>query len=317
MAHFVSGYYAQRCVVLPSFSASFPMSTDANCLPGMMLHAQQYLARVENVRELARDTWAVQIRQPELAQRITPGQFFMIRPESGSDPLLGRPFALYDTYSDDDGRPVGVEFGYVVVGKLTSIMSNWQPGTRVVLWGPLGNGFPVPTSRRLLCVAGGIGQTPFLAVAREALGLQTYGHPVRTMMRKPDNVTLCYGVRSADYAAGLDDFSQPGLTVQVATDDGTFGHHGLVTDLLKEQFTLGTSEVHVYCCGPEPMMKAVGDICLAANVPCWLSLETPMACGFGACFSCVTKVKLGEGEWDYRRTCIEGPVFPAEQIILS
>lgn len=292
------------------------MSEVTSCFPGMMPHARQFHATVDGVRQLAQATWAVRIRQPELAQRITPGQFFMIRPASGSDPLLGRPFALYDVYEDDDGRPIGVEFGYVVVGKLTSLMSSWQSGVAVTLWGPLGNGFPVPSSKRLICVAGGIGQTPFLGVAREALGLQQYGQPVRTLNQAPEDVTLCYGVRSADFAAGLDDFEQPGLNVQVATDDGSLGHHGLVTDLLTEQLRTGTDDTQVYCCGPEPMMKAVGDLCLAADVPCWLSLETPMACGFGACFSCVTKVRVGDDDWDYRRTCVEGPVFRAEQLIL-
>lgn len=292
------------------------MSDESSCLSGMMPHAQQYQATVDGVRQLARDTWAVRLRQPELAEAITPGQFFMIRPDAGSDPLLGRPFALYDTYCDPNGQPIGIEFGYVVVGKLTSLMSTWQPGTEVQLWGPLGNGFPAPSAKRLVCVAGGIGQTPFLGVAREALGLQTYGQPARTMGQSPPEVTLCYGVRSKEYAAGLDDFKQPGLNVKVATDDGSLGHHGLVTDLLNEQLQSGAEDVHVYCCGPEPMMKAVGTICMDANVPCWLSLETPMACGFGACFSCVTKVKISDDDWDYRRTCVEGPVFRAEQLIL-
>ncbi len=282
----------------------------------MMPHARQYQASVDGVRQLARDTWAVRILQPELAQVITPGQFFMIRPEVGSDPLLGRPFALYDIYCDTEGKPAGVEFGYVVVGKLTSQMSAWQPGENITLWGPLGNGFPVPSAKRLLCVAGGIGQTPFLGVAREALGLQSYGQPSRTIMPRPEDVTLCYGVRSADYAAGLADFRQPGLSVRVATDDGSLGHHGLVTDLLNEQLHARTEDTQVYCCGPEPMMKAVGGVCIAAKVPCWLSLETPMACGFGACFSCVTKVKVSDDEWDYRRVCVEGPVFRAEELIL-
>ena len=302
-------------ITCPASRFRIAMSDESSCLSGMMPHAQQYQAIVDDVRQLARDTWAVRLRQPQLAQAITPGQFFMVRPESGSDPLLGRPFALYDTYCDFEGQPVGIEFGYVVVGKLTSLMTSWQPGTEVTVWGPLGNGFPVPSAKRLLCVAGGIGQTPFLGVAREALGLQSYGQPARTMTQSPEEVTLCYGVRSEEYAAGLDDFQQPGLNVHVATDDGSLGHQGLVTDLLKEQLQSGTDGIQVYCCGPEPMMKAVGAICIDAGVPCWLSLETPMACGFGACFSCVTKVKVGD-DWDYRRTCVEGPVFRAEQLIL-
>ena len=292
------------------------MKETHSCSSGMMPHARQHNATVDRVRLLARETWAVRIRCPELAQTITPGQFFMIRPKTGSDPLLGRPFALYDIYCDDDGTPAGVEFGFVVVGKLTSLMTHWRPGDWVSVWGPLGNGFPVPTAERLICVAGGIGQTPFLAVARESLGQQSYGQPARTLRQSLDEVSVCYGVRSAEFSSGLDDFDLPGVDMQLATDDGSMGHHGFVTDLLNEQLAADTANTHVYCCGPEPMMKAVGRICQSANVACWLSLETPMACGFGACFSCVTKVKVGGDDWDYRRTCVEGPVFKAEQLIL-
>ena len=282
----------------------------------MVFSAQQQTATVANVRQMAKDTWAVRIHQPQLAQQITPGQFFMIRPSNGSDPLLGRPFALYDTYSDADGNPAGVEFGFVVVGKLTSIMSDWKVGQTVEIWGPLGNGFPVPTAKHLICVAGGIGQTPFLGVAREALGLQKYGQPARSIPTLPEKVTLCYGVRSKDYLAGIDDFQQPGLNIKIATDDGSHGHHGYVTQLLQDCLNEDKTDVQIYCCGPEPMMKAVAQICSDESVPCWLSLETPMACGFGACFSCVAKVREEDGSWDYRRTCVEGPVFPAEKLIL-
>jgi dihydroorotate dehydrogenase electron transfer subunit len=285
-------------------------------LPGMMFCAKQHVARVEAARLLAKDTWAVKVHVPELAKSITPGQFFMIRPVTGSDPLLGRPFALFDIYCDAEGKPAGVEFGFVKVGKLTSLMSQWTDGDEISIWGPLGNGFPIPDCRHLICVAGGIGQTPFLGVAREALGLTTYGSPARQMARRPESVTLCYGVRSWNYLAGVAEFTIDGLDLKIATDDGSFGHHGYVTDLLKGQLASIRDEVHVYCCGPEPMMKAVAEICKQQSVPCWLSLETPMACGFGACFSCVTKVVEPDGSWDYRRTCVEGPVFRAEQLVL-
>lgn len=293
------------------------MSEAASCfLPGMVPSARQHVAVVDDVRQMAKDTWGVRLRQPELAKQITPGQFFMVRPASGSDPLLGRPFALYDTYADESGQPVGIDFGFVVVGKMTSIMKGWQPGDEVQIWGPLGNGFSPPTAKHLICVAGGIGQTPFLGVIREALGLKEYGAPPRRIAAKPESVTLCYGVRAKDYLAGLDDFDLPGLDMQVATDDGSAGHHGFVTELLRQQLRQQKTETQVYCCGPEPMMKAVAEICAEESVPCWLSLETPMACGFGACFSCVATVKEPDGTTDYRRTCVEGPVFEADRLVL-
>ena len=102
--------------------------------------------------------------------------------------------------------------------------------------------------------------------------------------------------------------------MRIATDDGSSGHRGFVTELLQELLDETSPPAAVYCCGPEPLMHAVARLTDAANVPCWLSLETPMACGFGACFSCVTKVKQDDGSWDYRRVCVEGPVFPARQL---
>jgi dihydroorotate dehydrogenase electron transfer subunit len=297
-------------------------------LPGSVPAASQQLARVALHERMARDTFRMRLHCPKIAGRITPGQFFMLRPPDGSDPLLGRPFALYDTYLED-GKPAGVDFGYLVVGKMTALLSRLKPGDSVTIWGPLGNGFPAPPSGHLMCVAGGIGQTPFLAVAREALGLRTYGDPPRgeAMNRRPENdsslrtgkerrVTMLYGVRSADYLAGLDDFSQlDGLEMRLATDDGSRGHHGFVTELLRESLTGGDRPDEVYCCGPEPMMHAAARICAEHGVPCRLSLETPMACGFGACFSCVARVRQPNGSWDYRRTCVEGPVFDAGEIV--
>ena len=286
-----------------------------DCPPGMVACAVQAQATVMQQRQLAKDTWAVSLRCPEIAERILPGQFFMVRVNDASDPLLGRPFALFDVVFEN-GQPVGVEFGYVVVGKLTSQMPTWQTGDTCTVWGPLGNGFPPATGQHLMCVAGGIGQTPFKAVLREATGQEKYGQPSREAASKPAAVSLCYGVRNKEYLAGLDDFAIDGVTVKIATDDGSHGHHGYVTELLQDALQSDNAPDQVYCCGPEPMMAAVAKICADSNVACWLSLETPMACGFGACFSCVTQVKMDDGTWDYKRTCVEGPVFRAERLML-
>jgi len=272
---------------------------------------------VEQVK-LARDTFRLRLETPELAREVLPGQFFMIRAPGVTNPLLGRPFALYDTWLDRQGNPAGIDVAYLVVGKMTGLMATWTAGEKVEVWGPLGNGFPMASAARLLLIAGGIGNTPFPAVAREALGLRRYGGRSMPTPLAPNNISFCYGVRSAEYFSGLEDFAALEIDVRLATDDGSRGHKGFVTDLAAEilsgKFPGGTS--HIYCCGPEPMMHAVQKIAAAANVPCWLSLETPMACGFGACFSCVTRVKQPDGAWDYRRTCVEGPIFPAEQLAL-
>jgi dihydroorotate dehydrogenase electron transfer subunit len=285
-------------------------------LPGLVPSATQCEAVVEENELLARDTWRMRIRCPEIARQIVPGQFFMVRDQGVGDPMLGRPFALLDVW-DEAGEPAGVDFGYLVVGKLTGLMTSWTRGDRCDVWGPLGNGFPIPAAGRLCMVAGGIGQTPFLAVAREATGARVYGNPSRSISKRPDSIELCYGVRSKEYLAAVELFRETGIDVGIATDDGSVEHHGFVTDLLSTSLQGESPPDAVYCCGPEPMMAAVARISAEAGVPCWLSLETPMACGFGICFSCVTRVKMDDGTWDYRRTCVEGPVFPAEKLCLS
>jgi dihydroorotate dehydrogenase electron transfer subunit len=286
-------------------------------LPGCVPTAGHQIVPIVAHEQLAKVTFRVRLACPEIARQAVPGQFFMVREPGRSDPLLGRPFALYDTYLDANGEPAGIDVVYLVLGKMTSLMSTWRVGAQAEVWGPLGNGFPPPPAGRLLLVAGGIGQTPFLAIGREALGGRRYGQPERIPANKPSQVTLCYGVRSAEYLAGLDDFAAAGLDVQIATDNGTRGHHGFVTDLLRQQLDRPIPDTTVYCCGPEPMMHAVAKLCAERQVTCYLSLETPMACGFGACFSCVTKVRQPDETWDYRRVCVEGPIFKATDLFLE
>jgi dihydroorotate dehydrogenase electron transfer subunit len=286
-------------------------------LPGCVASSVETTAVVLDNEPIARSTWRMRLACPEIAAPIVPGQFFMIRALDRSDPLMGRPFALYDVWTDAAGRPAGVDFGYLVVGKLTSLLSKLQPGDTVDIWGPLGNGFPTAKAGHLALVAGGIGQTPFLAVIREALGRRRYGAPARTETERPSRITFCYGVRSAEYLAGVDDFSAEGIDVRLATDDGSRGRPGFVTDLLQQLIDEPNRPDRIYCCGPEPMMRATARLAAAAGIPCWLSLETPMACGFGACFSCVTRIRQADGSWDYRRVCVEGPVFRAEQVVFQ
>lgn len=282
--------------------------------PGLARDALHEIVPIlEHVR-IGRDTWRIRLQAPEIARRSTPGQFFMLRGPDLTDPLLGRPFALYDTILDEQGNPVAIDIVYLVVGKMTRLMTSWRAGENIEVWGPLGNGFPVPETERLIFVAGGIGQTPFLATGREALGGRAYGK--RAVHRPVRELVMCYGARSAEYLAGLDDFAGAGIDVRIATDDGSAGTRGFVTSLLEEELKRSESKPWVFGCGPEPMLVALQKLILKYDVPGWLSLETPMACGFGACFSCVTKVRDPENEWDYKRVCVEGPIFPAADLIL-
>jgi dihydroorotate dehydrogenase electron transfer subunit len=258
-------------------------------------------------RRLAHDTYLVRLATPEIARAIRPGQFVMLRIAGTQDPLLGRPFALYDTVLDASGQPIGIDVVYLVVGKMTGRLPSVRPGDALEVWGPLGNGFPEPvTDDHVALVAGGIGQTPFLAHIRELLGERGYDAAAKRRVRR---VSIYYGVRTADLAAGVDDFRAAGAEVHLASNDGSIGERGFVTDLLARQPMPG----HVFGCGPEPMLHALAKLTAERNVPCHLSLETPMACGVGICFSCVTPVKTSDG-WDYKRVCVDGPVFDARML---
>jgi dihydroorotate dehydrogenase electron transfer subunit len=266
-------------------------------------------ARVlEHVR-LAERTHRVRVECPDIAAVIRPGQFVMLRLPNTTDPLLGRPFALYDTVLDG-GKPVAIDVVYLVVGKMTGRLPGVDAGEALEVWGPLGKPFlDVGTPEKVTFVAGGIGQTPFLAFARELLGTRGFGgDPPR---RRTQKVLLYYGVRTANLAAGVDDFRAAGVEVHLASDDGSVGAKGFVTQLLASHGKTGP----LVGCGPEPMLHALAKLARAWNAPCQVSLETPMACGVGICFSCVTKVATADAAWDYKRVCIDGPCFDAAQLV--
>jgi dihydroorotate dehydrogenase electron transfer subunit len=293
------------------------------------LHAAFYADRavqrtveiVENVR-LSRETYRLRFHAPKIARRILPGQFLMLRLAGINDPLIGRPLALYDTVLSASGEPEAIDVVYLVKGKFTSRLWQMTAGQRLDVWGPLGNGFKRSgfrvqdsgqDSSHLIMVAGGIGQTPFLALAQQVLGYKKYGEEPRDVAPAA-RVTFCYGARTADYFAGVEDFERLGVGVRLATDDGSRGHHGLVTDLLSHVLSESRGRPQIVCCGPESMMEAVAKMAIEAKCPCQVSLETPMACGVGICFTCVAKIRQPGGGWDYKRTCVEGPVFDAATV---
>jgi len=247
---------------------------------------------IENV-PLAERTWRIRLDAEPIARCIRPGQFLMLKVPGTTDPLLGRPFALYDIVGD------AIDIVYLVVGKMTTLLASLRQGGILEVWGPLGNGFPDFGNREhVTLIAGGIGQTPFLAYARALLKAGT------------KRVALYYGIRTANLAAGVSDFEEAGVAVTLASDDGTLGEKGFVTDLVNRDRPSGPW----IACGPEPMLHAVRRLASEQSVECFVSLETPMACGFGICFSCVTRVKTADGS-DYKRTCIDGPVFNSLELL--
>jgi dihydroorotate dehydrogenase electron transfer subunit len=275
--------------------------------------ARRTVAILEN-EQIARDTFRLRLDDPAMARVIRPGQFLMIRPAFGNDPLLARPFALYDVARDNSGIPNAIDVVYLIIGRGTSVLSRLREGDEVTIWGPLGNGFEPSSQGSVVFVAGGIGQTPFLALGRWWLGRGEYGED-RSPATKAESATLLYGVRSKDLAAGVADFEASGIAVELATDDGSAGHKGYVTDLLTRRLERGERPSKVVGCGPPAMLAVLSKIVETHDIACDLSMENHMACGFGACFSCVAPIRQSDGSIDLRRVCVEGPIFPSRDVV--
>jgi dihydroorotate dehydrogenase electron transfer subunit len=307
---------------------SHPAAASEACRTGFADAAEYLSARVVFNRPIADGTFRIRLECPALAAAALPGQFAMLRLPDRHDPLLARPFAFYDTFRtalDDvpDGHPEErryADFVYLVHGKFTTALQHVKPGDEIVVWGPLGNGFAaVPPVDHLVLVAGGIGQTALLALGRERLGRAAYGRIGGHQTAR--RVTLCWGARTAAMFGDTGDFRAAGIDVHQATLDGSTGRQGTVIDLLDHLAASGVLQVspaalHVACCGPDGMMAAVSRWTSRHGIGCHVSLEAPMACGIGICFTCVARIREEGGDgWDYRRTCIEGPVFEAPRIV--
>jgi dihydroorotate dehydrogenase electron transfer subunit len=257
--------------------------------PRNIWHGQGIVERNDRLTE---DTWQLAIRSEETLPAVRAGQFAMVRLPNRSDPLLGRPFAVYRAESHR------VEVVYLAVGKMTHRLTEVKPNDPLELWMPLGNGFPENKVQHTIIVAGGIGQTPFLMYCQN----------------RQERVTLLYGARTAARIACMDDFRQLGIEPLIATDDGSEGRHGFVTDLIEQVYQLGES-TQLFCCGPLPMLRSAFLTAKKMGLPCFVSLETPMSCGLGICFGCVVPYReSNDADWDYRRTCMDGPVFDAYKL---
>lgn len=219
------------------------------------------------------------------------GQFYMLtaaeRWGGGDDerPFLPRAFSVLRAPADSHE----LQFLIQDVGPGTNRLAELEPGDGLLLVGPLGIGWMPPRENRVpLLVGGGVGIAP-LAILQDQLTL-----PHATLL----------GFRDAAHAAGAALLAN----AQVATEDGSTGHHGLVTESLRDRLN-EHREVEVYACGPPAMLEAVRSRCEHTGTPAQLSLESGMACGFGACFGCVVPTRDG-----YLRLCVDGPVLDAARL---
>jgi len=261
-------------------------------------------AVIEN-RRLSADYNVLSLAAPEIAARAQPGQFVMVKTSGGNDPLLRRPFSIFEILRDG-GAPIGVSIFNKRVGVGTTLLSRVEAGAHLATLGPLGRPFePVDPPAEGWMVAGGVGLAPFVTLA-EALAA------------RGTRATLFYGARRAEELYCVDLFEALGVRVVLATEDGSLGVRGRITVPLEAALgdrPLG-NPVKLYVCGPTPMMRACAQLAAAHGRACDVSLEQVMGCGLGGCYSCVVPARgAAGGAPHHTRTCIDGPIFDAQRIV--
>jgi dihydroorotate dehydrogenase electron transfer subunit len=254
---------------------------------------------------LSDDYSVVALAAPAIAQIARPGQFVMVKASRGTDPLLRRPFSIFEILRDANGEPSGITLLNKRVGVGTGLLYEIDSGARVAVLGPLGQPFtPVEPPSEAWMVAGGVGLAPFATLA-EALAAR--GTPS----------TLFYGARRAAELYYVELFERLGVRVVLSTEDGSRGVHGRVTAPLGDALAAASpnADVRLYACGPTPMMRAVSDLAARHGRRCDVSLEQVMGCGLGGCYSCVVLASEPGAAPHFVRSCLEGPVFDSTRLV--
>lgn len=262
-------------------------------------------AQVLTNQHLSADYNVLVLAAPEIAAATLPGQFVMIRTTMRSDPLLRRPFSVFQVLRRADGTPEAISILCKRVGAGTALLYDLAAGASVECLGPLGKPFvPAGPPSEAWMVAGGVGLAPFATLAESFQSTET-------------PCVLFYGGRTASDLFYLDWFAERGVRLELATEDGSCGTCGRVT--LPLERALGSQPpdrpVTLYACGPEPMLKAVGGLALAHRCRSQLSMERIMGCGLGGCYSCVVRVRDGGGHAHFVRSCLSGPVLNGADVV--
>ncbi len=237
--------------------------------------------------EICKDIYRMEINCPNISVLANAGQFLHIRITNSYDPLLRRPLSICSI----DSVKGNILLLYRIAGKGTSLLSKKKPGETINVMGPLGKGFPLFKNKKAAIIGGGIGVAPLFELSKHLVSPDIY-----------------LGYKSDAYL--IEDFTKYGKLVHICTEDGLVGTKGYPIELFSSNIN---SYDIVYACGPKVMMKAVKNICEEKGVECYLSMEENMGCGIGACLTCSCKSKV-DGE--YKRVCIDGPVFNSKEVEL-
>jgi dihydroorotate dehydrogenase electron transfer subunit len=263
------------------------------------------VASVMANRRLSSDYNVLSLAAPAIAAAASPGQFVMIKAGRGHDPLLRRPFSVFEVLRNRDRTPTGISLLNKRIGVSTMLLYAAQPGEGIGCLGPLGRPFSIvdrPTEAWM--VAGGVGLAPFAALA-EALR----GRGVTSV--------LYYGARSAAELFYLEFFRGLGVELVLTTEDGSLGERGRIVAPLERRLSSHPADmpVMVYACGPEGMLAAAAKTAASHGRACQVSVERIMGCGLGGCYSCVVPMRTGGGGVHHVRSCIAGPVLAGDQIL--
>jgi len=265
------------------------------------------IVEIVSNRKVSYPYYEMSLDCPELKEEMKPGQFLMLKVREGYEPYLRRPFSLYGIKSSTG--QVSFEILYKVVGFGTRMLSNMKSGEKVDIIAPLGNGFTLlPNLGKVIIAAGGIGLAPLLFLAEY----------IRKNWKEKVETIFLYGGRGEADIVDIQRIGDASSEVRVCTEDGSVGSKMLVTELLELHLQKGgdRGSIQIFSCGPKAMLKVVSSIAKKYDIPCQVSLESYMACGFGVCLGCVVKVIQEEGmDVTYERVCKEGPVFESRRII--
>ncbi|MBP1767942.1 MAG: oxidoreductase FAD/NAD(P)-binding domain protein [Candidatus Aminicenantes bacterium] len=240
----------------------------------------------------------LRLKSPRIARRSKPGQFLMVRVSGQPYPLLRRPLSIHDR----DGDSLEIFFARTGLG--TGILAEKRKGETLDILGPMGKGFTPPKAvkgKAFWLAGGGRGIAPLYFLAQE---LQAKGGRPR----------IFYGGRSEPDLPLLRRLASRKWEIFISTDDGSAGFPGLVTVLLEKELARSVRPAVIFACGPDPMLKRVGEIAAEHEIPARLSLESIMGCGIGACWGCVRRIRR-DGAPDWVKICEEGPVFSGNEII--
>jgi len=265
------------------------------------IKGRQELTRVVSSVDLAPehpDHFKLTINSPWIAANAVAGQFVHVLPPSGSE-MLRRPFSIMSA----DPESGDVTFLYRVIGGGTSLMASLHDGDTLDCIGPLGNGFPVDIERPAILAGGGVGIPPLVFLAKTFIDAGFTNEKLKVFLGARDEATLVC----------MDEIHELGLDQVLATEDGSAGLRGLITDAMTQSEQYDPDSI-VYSCGPIPMLAAIAKWSSDRTLTCYVSLENKLGCGIGACLGCSIPIREPDESVHYERVCCDGPAFDASRV---